>query len=654
MLWKVKNKILTCFIFLAFVQSSVEAQNDSARIFVNPATQNQILGSPVVVKVSVDVLLGCLTAVEIHLDFDNTILQVTSITKPSSADFTVETVPLESIATINSNGRINYAAGRSFGSTCADFDFLEITFTSIAAGTSPLNFTPNGPPGSPPFTRAVLGGTVVTGPPKSNSPVNGQAVITSSGSCFLSNATLSNTATCDGQAFNLIFQSVTYTSGPPSPPYDLVINGTTYVDQTVGSTLITGITTAIQKIWPLDPVTIPNPIEFADLNDNDATNHPGSIEVGVRFQSSVNGFIKGIRFFNGKLNPTGTYTGRLYANGGGAPLASVNFGPVTAIGWYEATFSAPVFITALTTYVATKYSSAGNYSKTNNYFTTGGTTTGSLTALQSGVDGANGVYIYGYQVDPNPPFSPDPPFGPAPAHQGFPVNSFNESNYWVDVMFFRADTTFNITNVIDAAGCTTTGTALTVSSVDCSTLPVSLLNFSATPQGNKITLKWATASEENNRGFDIQRSIDGVNWTTIGFVAGAGNSSFTKNYSYIDGNLAARRYYYKLKQIDFDEHFKYSATVSATLNGKGGYSLGQNYPNPTKGETTIQFTLPKAEKVNLSLFDVSGRIVKVIVNGSKDEGTHAIPVNVGSLTRGIYYYRIQAGDFTDVKKLTIQ
>ncbi|MFI5130701.1 MAG: T9SS type A sorting domain-containing protein [Chitinophagales bacterium] len=187
-----------------------------------------------------------------------------------------------------------------------------------------------------------------------------------------------------------------------------------------------------------------------------------------------------------------------------------------------------------------------------------------------------------------------------------------------------------------------------------STLPVSLLNLSATSQGKKVTLSWTTSSETNNRGFDVQRSSDGVNWTTIGFVAGAGNSSFVKNYTYADNNLETRRYYYRLKQIDIDDHSKYSVIVSVVINGKGEYALGQNYPNPFRNETTIQYTLPQTGQVKLSLFDISGRAVKVLVSGSKEAGTHAISFNTGSLTRGIYYYRIQVGDFTDVKKLTIQ
>ena len=188
----------------------------------------------------------------------------------------------------------------------------------------------------------------------------------------------------------------------------------------------------------------------------------------------------------------------------------------------------------------------------------------------------------------------------------------------------------------------------------CSSLPVTLVNLSASPGERKVTLRWSTSSESNNRGFDVQRSIDDVNWTTIAFVAGVGNSSTITNYSYVDDNLESRKYYYRLNQTDIDAHSKYSVIVSAVIRNNRDYTLGQNYPNPFANETTIQFTIAKAGQVNISLFDINGRTVRVLVNGSREAGTHAISFYTGNLVKGVYYYRIQAGDFTDVKKLTIQ
>lgn len=187
-----------------------------------------------------------------------------------------------------------------------------------------------------------------------------------------------------------------------------------------------------------------------------------------------------------------------------------------------------------------------------------------------------------------------------------------------------------------------------------STLPVTLYSFSASPGSRKITLHWTTSTEINNRGFEIQRSNDGLSWVTVGFVASTGNSNSEVNYTYPDNNLEQRKYYYRLKQMDIDNRTKYSMIVTATLDGNAEYLLGQNYPNPFINQTTIQFALPQSENVNLSLYDANGRILKVLVNAKKDAGTHAISLNTESLSRGVYYYRIIAGDFISMKKMSIQ
>ena len=153
----------------------------------------------------------------------------------------------------------------------------------------------------------------------------------------------------------------------------------------------------------------------------------------------------------------------------------------------------------------------------------------------------------------------------------------------------------------------------------------------------------------------MQRSTDAANWSVLDFVNGAGNSTTIQSYMYPDEKLAAgNRYYYRLKQIDIDKRFVYSPVVSVKLEAQEGFTLDQNYPNPTRSETNIKFTLPRSAKVNLSLYDMSGRLVKVLVNESKDSGIHTVNVNTGTLTRGVYYYKLQAGDFSAVKKMTLQ
>lgn len=439
-------------------------------------------------------------------------------------------------------------------------------------------------------------------------------------SCIAPTATIaasSSSASCNGQLVGLRLASATGIS-----PYNLVVNGTTYNNVTVGSTFAT-IPFPTFSMFPSNPTP-------AVPNNNDGQ----SIEVGIKFRSSQAGFIKGIRFYNGSSN-AGTYVGKLWSFASGTLIGSATFSSVSADGWQQVLFASPVSIAANTTYIASCFSSAGNYAVTDNYLNNN-ITTGPLTALaDNGVSGSNGVYRYG---------------------AGMPSTPYSASNYWVDVIFTQNTNSFNLTSVTDNSGCNSSGSlqTLNVTSVDCSTLPVTLLNLSASPNERKVTVRWSTSSEINNKGFQVMRSTDGVSWSGIGFVAGAVNSSHAKSYTYSDNNLEAGHYYYKLKQVDIDEKYKYSIVVSALIGSKGQYALGQNYPNPFTNSTTIQYTLPQASQVNLSLFDISGRIIKVLVNGSNDAGTHAISFSTGSLSKGVYYYRIQAGDFTDVKKMTIQ
>ncbi len=185
-------------------------------------------------------------------------------------------------------------------------------------------------------------------------------------------------------------------------------------------------------------------------------------------------------------------------------------------------------------------------------------------------------------------------------------------------------------------------------------LPVSLLNLKATASGDDIIVSWQTASESNNRGFEVQRSKDAFNWTPIGFVNGAGQSDTLISYTYTDPDLDPAIYYYRLRQVDFDGNFTYSPVVSATISNDGKLALYQNYPNPFIQTTTIRFDLPRDQNVKLSVYDVNGREIKVLVNGFTQSGTHTISVDGSSLSSGLYYYKLTADDGTAVRKMIIK
>ena len=167
-------------------------------------------------------------------------------------------------------------------------------------------------------------------------------------------------------------------------------------------------------------------------------------------------------------------------------------------------------------------------------------------------------------------------------------------------------------------------------------------------------LNWSTSSEIDNKGFEIQRSTNNELWEGIAFVNGAGSSTIAHNYSYTDKGLFPQRYFYRLKQVDIDENYKYSVIVSVLLNGQAEFSLKQNYPNPFRNETTIQYTLPQTQKVRLTIYDMNGRAIKVLVNETRQAGSHAVNFYTGTLPGGMYYYKFEAGYFTEVKKMIIQ
>jgi len=138
-----------------------------------------------------------------------------------------------------------------------------------------------------------------------------------------------------------------------------------------------------------------------------------AVEIGLKFRSDSNGVITGIRFYKGTAN-TGTHVGNLWTSSGQL-LASVTFTNETASGWQQANFSTPVPISANTVYVASYHTDAGRYAGDNNYFATSGVDTPPLHALPNNTTGGNGVYRYG--------------------SSGFPNQTYQASNYWVDVVF---------------------------------------------------------------------------------------------------------------------------------------------------------------------------------------------------------------------------
>jgi pectate lyase len=185
-------------------------------------------------------------------------------------------------------------------------------------------------------------------------------------------------------------------------------------------------------------------------------------------------------------------------------------------------------------------------------------------------------------------------------------------------------------------------------------IPVELIFFSAVIKGSDIILNWKTATETNNLGFEIERkSSNNSSWSAIGFVDGSGTSSTGINYFYTDKNLSSGKYYYRLKQIDYDGTYEYSNEAEINLNIPSAFVLHQNYPNPFNPQTTIRFEISEKSLVNISVFNLLGEKVSSVMEENLDEGSYQKTFDAASLASGIYIYRISAGKFSASKKMVV-
>lgn len=190
-------------------------------------------------------------------------------------------------------------------------------------------------------------------------------------------------------------------------------------------------------------------------------------------------------------------------------------------------------------------------------------------------------------------------------------------------------------------------------------LPVTYLSFNAyeKPTG-KVTLEWKTASENNNRGFEIERSIysdnnAALNFEKAGFVAGNGTTSTEHSYVYIDAPAGGKKFMYRLKQIDTDGRYKYSETRIVILSGIKD-KLYDAYPNPADAGSIIKYQLSKNSQVNIALFDLAGKKIKQLINTRQEEGIYQVTLKTDDLPAGTYFYKMTADKVQMVKKIVVQ
>jgi hypothetical protein len=187
-------------------------------------------------------------------------------------------------------------------------------------------------------------------------------------------------------------------------------------------------------------------------------------------------------------------------------------------------------------------------------------------------------------------------------------------------------------------------------------LAVELKSFDAVPGDGEVTLRWATATEQDNARFILDRRSNGE-WAEIARVSSRGNSTIEQAYQFVDGNVRnGTRYEYRLTSQDLAGVLDELGTVAATPTAAvvpASYALYQNYPNPFNATTVICFDLRERTLVDLSIFDISGRLVATLVHEELPASQHTITFDAADLPAGVYFYRLEAGGFASTKKMML-
>lgn len=177
-------------------------------------------------------------------------------------------------------------------------------------------------------------------------------------------------------------------------------------------------------------------------------------------------------------------------------------------------------------------------------------------------------------------------------------------------------------------------------------LPIDLLTFSGYKDGGRNQLRWTTSTEANNQGFDVQRSLDGVTYNSIGFVnslANGGNSSVSLNYAFTDNTVTGLRQYYRLRQVDIGGNSKLSNIVLIRSDKPTLITIDGMFPNPATTTVNMLVSVPVKDKLIIQVYDMSGKIM-MTRNMNVETGSNTLPINISALAGGNYMIKMTGSD----------
>lgn len=171
-------------------------------------------------------------------------------------------------------------------------------------------------------------------------------------------------------------------------------------------------------------------------------------------------------------------------------------------------------------------------------------------------------------------------------------------------------------------------------------VPVKFENIQATKSGNNAIINWKTVNETNNKGFDVQKSFDGVNWVTFKSIVGKGNSSISNDYSILDNNPFNGTSYYRIIQIDNTGSKTYSNTVSLSFLSK--YMNLSFYPNPVKNTMIVSLPVIDNSSANLNIISMNGKVIKTVKLNTLNTSSN-VALDVSTLSNGVYILMLKDG-----------
>lgn len=210
-----------------------------------------------------------------------------------------------------------------------------------------------------------------------------------------------------------------------------------------------------------------------------------------------------------------------------------------------------------------------------------------------------------------------------------------------------------------------------------SPMPVKLFSFTNFVTGRNNTIKWVTSEELNNSGFEIyripinQNPQTESNWVKLGFVKGNGTKNTPSFYEFTDKNLNSGKYYYRLKQLDYNGNYEYFELAGAVeILSPSEISLSQNYPNPFNPVTTIKYSVPSSslsslqpgnvleqgsgrDLVVLKIYDILGKEVATLVKEYQKPGYYEVKFNGNNLSSGVYFYKLKINERTFTKSMLL-